>query len=244
MRPPKIRSDVLFEPFQYTINDIFPTPLLRGEMKLDHEQVVEDCVSLIEEIKQFEDDPKRYYTTYFFEKQREAMTQFPWYTSFANQVKDTYVAYQKYQFGREVKHLTRHNIHLFSWVSVWEENIYHSYHSHQDSQISGTYYPINDSHQGIKFLSPAYHSSWISTKRPDEGDGGFPNTVGIGQPGSLTEMIFHPVDGETLMWPSNMLHCVQPQKGDYKRVAISFNLKHNDPIDNTGDGEDLSYEFL
>ena len=57
-------------------------------------------------------------------------------------------------------------------------------------------------------------------------------------------MIFHPVDGETLMWPSNMLHCVQPQKGDYKRVAISFNLKHNDPIDNTGDGEDLSYEFL
>jgi len=46
------------------------------------------------------------------------------------------------------------------------------------------------------------------------------------------------------MWPSNMLHCVQPEKGDFKRVAISYNLKHNEPIDNTGDGEDLSYEFL
>lgn len=244
MRPPKIRNDILFEPFRHTINDIFPTPLLRGEINLNHEEVVEDCISLIEDIKQVESDPKRYYTNYFFEENRLRMTELPWYTSFANQVKDTYVQYQQQQFGRQVNHLTRHDIHLFAWVSVWEDDIYHPYHSHQDSQVSGTYYPINESGQGIKFMSPAYHSAWIQTKKPDEGDTNFPNAIGIGQAGSHTEMIFIPTDGETLMWPSNMLHCVEPRNGDFKRVAISYNLKHNEPIDSTGDGEDLSYEFL
>ena len=46
------------------------------------------------------------------------------------------------------------------------------------------------------------------------------------------------------MGPSNLMHMVDEQDGDYTRVAISFNLKHNDILDNTDDGEDMSYEFL
>ena len=82
------------------------------------------------------------------------MEELPWYRIFANTIKDTYIDYVKNQFGRRVSHLNRHNIHLFAWTSVWTEGIYHKYHSHQDSIVSGTYYPINEGGQGIKFQSP------------------------------------------------------------------------------------------
>ena len=244
MRPPKIRNDVLFEPFQYSINEVFPTPIVRGGLRLDHEQVAKDCESLIDNIKEYESDPMRYYTTYFHQDGRIAMENLPWYTSFANQVKDTYIDYIRTQFGRNVGNLTRHSIHLFAWCSVWEEGIEHSYHNHQDSLISGTYYPVNEGGQGIKFMSPHIQSQFIHSTGPLEGDTPYPNTKGIGQPGSLTEMVFTPIDGETLMWPSNILHTVQPKKGDFRRIAISFNLKHNEELDNTQHGEELSYEFL
>ena len=254
MRPPKIRDDIRYEPLRYVINDIFPTPLLRGEMQGINDDVVRDSIALIDEIKQFESDPLRNYTTYFFQEQRLKMEELPWYRIFANTIKDTYIDYVKNQFGRRVSHLNRHNIHLFAWTSVWTEGIYHKYHSHQDSIVSGTYYPINEGGQGIKFQSPAYHSAWIHTTKPETGESDFPNALGVGQPGSLTEMIYTPVDGEVLMWPSNLLHTVEPRdetshankdfSEDYKRVAISFNLKHNEPIDNTEHGDDLSYEFL
>ena len=53
-----------------------------------------------------------------------------------------------------------------------------------------------------------------------------------------------PINGEVLIWPSNLLHTVTEQDGDYDRVAISFNLKHNDPIVDNEDGTEMSYEFL
>ena len=46
------------------------------------------------------------------------------------------------------------------------------------------------------------------------------------------------------MWPSTLMHTVSEQREECRRVAISFNLKHNDHITETEDGEDLSYEFL
>ena len=71
-----------------------------------------------------------------------------------------------------------------------------------------------------------------------------PNTMGYGAEGSHMEIVVTPIDGETLMWPSNLLHTVNEQEGEYERVAISFNLKHNDPIDDTHHGTELNYEFL
>ena len=245
MRPPKIKNnEIEFAPFQHSVYPIFPTPFLRGGLRLNHDLVASDCESLIDEIKAFEKDPLRYYTTYFHQEVRQKMRDFKWYTGFANQIKDTYINFIRTHYDMRVDHLTRHDIHLHAWVSVWEEGVHHSYHNHQECLISGTYYPVNEGGQGIKFMSPHIQSQFIHSTGPLEGDTPYPNTKGIGQPGSLTEMVFTPIDGETLMWPSNILHTVQPKKGDFRRIAISFNLKHNEELNNTQHGEELSYEFL
>ena len=244
MRPPKIDDSIVFEPIPHSVDYIFPTPLLRRGLRLNHEQVANDCINLIEEIKKTESDPKRYYTNYFFPENRIKMTELPWFTSFANQVKDTYIEYIRNQFGRQVGHLTRHDLHLHAWASVWEEGIHHGYHNHQDSYISGTYYPVNEGGQGIRFQSPHIQSQFIHTTGPEDVETCYPNTMGYGAEGSHMEIVVTPIEGETLMWPSNLLHTVNEQEGEYKRVAISFNLKHNDPIDDTHHGTELSYEFL
>ena len=255
MRPPKItNNEVEFTPYRYSVYPIFPTPFLRGGINLPHEQVAKDCEYLISEIKKFEDVPQRYYTTYFHHDIRDKMCQTEWYTSFANQIKDTYVEFIKSQYDMRVEHLSRKDIHLFAWASVWEEGITHSYHNHQDCLISGTYYPVNQGGQGIKFLSPNVHAQHpYGGQRIEEyplwedrlsGSLGMPNTVGYGSKGSHTEISISPTCGECFMWPSTLLHSVEQQEGDFRRVAISFNLKHNDPLQYTEDGEDLSYEFL
>lgn len=244
MRPPKIDASIEYQPIRHNIEQIFPTPLLRGGINLPHESVAHSCKNLIDNIKRQESNPERYYTNYFFQENRIAMTRMPWYESFANQIKDTYIEYIRSQFNRQIGHLSRHDIHLHAWASVWEEGIHHAYHNHQDSYISGTYYPVNEGGQGIKFMSPHIQSQFIHTIGPEEIDAPYPNSSAMGSVGSHSELIVRPINGEVLLWPSNILHTVIEQKGEYDRVAISFNLKHNDPIGDTDDGTEMSYEFL
>ena len=244
MRPPKLTTEQKFQPFRHIVQDIFPTPLLRGEINLLHSSVAEDCRSLIEEIKETETDPKRYYTTYFHQEINQKLYKMSWFDSFANQVKDTYISFINGAWNRPVSHLTRHDIHLCAWASVWEKGVQHSYHNHQDSFMSGTYYPANEDGQGIKFMSPHIHTQFGYTR-----GGGDPFPIGqncfaVGESSAHTEMIVKPITGETLMWPSPLLHTVEEQEGEYDRVAISFNLKHNDPITDNTAGEDISYGFL
>lgn len=246
MRPPKIKNnEIEFAPFQHSVYPIFPTPFLRGGLRLNHDLVASDCESLIDEIKAFEKDPLRYYTTYFHQEVRQKMRDFKWYTGFANQIKDTYINFIRTHYDMRVDHLSRHDIHLHAWVSVWEEGVHHSYHNHQECLISGTYYPVNKGGQPIRFLSPHVHAQHpYGGQRTKEYDEGMPNTVGVGSPSSHTEIEITPTCGECFMWPSTLMHTVSEQREECRRVAISFNLKHNDHITETEDGEDLSYEFL
>ena len=103
---------------------------------------------------------------------------------------------------------------------------------------------VNEGGQGIRFQSPHIQSQFIHTTGPVDVETNHPNTMGYGAEGSHMEIVVTPIDGETLMWPSNLLHTVNEQEGEYERVAISFNLKHNDPIDDTHHGTELNYEFL
>ena len=245
MKPPIVNNENYFQPFSYAVDYIFPTPFLRGGLQLPHETVAQDSEALINKIKQFEEDPKRYYTTYFFEEQRREMCELPWYEDFANQVKDTYIEFIRHQWNMEVCNLSRHDIHLFSWVSVWQEGIEHLQHNHQDSLISGTYYPVNEGGQPIEFHSPNIQSQFTHGSHIDRIKlPHMPNTWAMGQKGSHQQIVITPTGGECFMWPSNIFHRIGAREGDYRRVALSFNLKHKTPIDNTEHGTELSYEFL
>jgi hypothetical protein len=76
---------------------------------------------------------------------------------------------------------------------------------------------------------------------------GFPNMIFDGVEGCDTAFHYDPQEGEFLFWPSYIMHSVEPAHeilDDYERIAISFNLKHAEILDNNTTGDNMSYEFL
>lgn len=253
MRPPKIKNDIEFAPITHTVHEIFPTPLIRGELRLDHKRVTKTCREILSRIKEIDSDPQRNYTTYFFEEHRQEMIELDWFESFANQLKDTYVYFINKHWFRRTEHLTRHNIHLFAWVSDYAEGQHHALHNHQNTLISGTYYPlaVGDT-QPIHLQSPHIQSQYIHSFESRPIDIDMPKANAVGSPASHQSISIFPTTGEVLMWPANILHGVDgighgwspdPDR-EFERVAISFNLSHQEPVEWTEQGTELSYEFL
>ena len=46
-----------------------------------------------------------------------------WFTDFANQMKDPYVEFVRSQYHVNFSNVSRHDIHLFAWVNVYNEHI-------------------------------------------------------------------------------------------------------------------------
>ena len=61
-----------------------------------------------------------------------------------------------------------------------------------------------------------------------------------------SEVHFQPQPSEFLLWPSYLQHMVpvntEPQKENYERISLSFNLKHREEINNNTTGNDMSYD--
>ncbi len=243
VKPP---GDVYF-PAEGYIMPMFPTPFLRGNLNLNVEEVAQSCREIVGEIEDgnvFEE-----YTTYFDEEVRIKMHETEWFRRFSNQIKDSYIAFCQNVFQQPVGHLSRNDIHLFAWISIYKGPHSHASHNHVNSHISGTYYVKTEkSNQPIKFYNPniggiANHQA---VDRPIERPE-FPDIVFDGVEGCDTAFHYHPQEGEFMFWPSYIQHSVEPAHeilDDYERIAISFNLKHRDIIDNNTTGDDMSYEFL
>ena len=233
-----------FKPAEGSIFDVFPTPMFRGYMDIDHDKVSQDVRDMVSKVKERNgDDVLRNYTTYFDTDIRESMYQLDWYTTFANVLKDTYIQFIHGEFNRRVNHLTRKDIHLFTWVNRYEGEHAHDVHNHINSTMSGTYYPLVNEHTSpIKFYNPNTLQGFATT------DGSEPQEMnGITRVGGI-DFHLQPILGEFLLWPSYMMHQV-PQSGrgdskNYERISISFNLSHNEPLLDTEQGDDLQYGFM
>ena len=74
-----------------------------------------------------------------------------------------------------------------------------------------------------------------------------PNSSITGSHGSHMEISIQPTEGEVMMWPSYLFHSIDEPNNveeNYSRIAISFNLHHNEPLDDIDDGDNFSYEVL
>jgi len=237
----------LFFPAEGYIMPMFPTPFLRGNLNLNIEEVAQSCRDLVGEIE--DGNVFQEYTTYFNEDIRIKMHETEWFKRFSNQIKDSYIAFCQNVFEQPVSHLSRNDIHLFAWISIYKGPHSHASHNHVNSHISGTYYVKTEkSNQPIKFYNPniAGIANHQAVDRPIERPE-FPNMVFDGVEGCDTAFYYHPQEGEFMFWPSYIQHSVEPAQeeiDDYERIAISFNLKHTDIIDNNTTGDNLSYEFL
>jgi uncharacterized protein (TIGR02466 family) len=233
--------------------DLFSIPFLRGQFKeIDLETVKQDCRDLVAEArKEHHNDFSKNYTTYFDEHLRHKMTQLPWYKEFSEQVKDTYIQFINTCYSQEVSHLKRSDLHLFAWISVYNEPHQHTSHNHINSYMSGTWYVKTgeEESQPIKFENPNRAMAHALNLPVNEwGREDIPNAKFIGGANYHDEIEFYPNEGQFLMWPSPIMHSVPPlinAPDGYERIAISFNLHHPVDVHNQNEsGDDLDYGFL
>ena len=90
-------------------------------------------------------------------------------------------------------------------------------HSHPNNYLSGVYYVrVPPGANTINFHDPRPQASII---RP-------PITQLTGQ--NTDQVVVEVTDGTLLLFPSNLLHSVDPSEGNELRMSISFNFMFND----------------
>ena len=240
-----------YSPCRGEYRQVFPVPMFQGKANLNHDEVAKYCRDIVGQLPK--GNPDTEYTTYFDNDAREVTHNQPWFTDFANQMKDSYIEFIRQMWHFDVSGLTRHDIHLFAWVNVYNEPHSHSIHNHVKSRLSGTYYVSTDSNsEPITFYNP--NMTGIFAHGASDGEHSDGQYTYQGTPGGQTEMAFYAETGDFLLWPSYMGHAV-PQgrsrgKGmigeikEYERISISFNLQHSEWLGEYKHGDQFDYGVL
>lgn len=250
MKPKLTNNNSQYQPAEGEILQLFPVHMFRGYCPLDREVIANDVRNIVAEIQEKDpDNVDQNYTSYFYQEAREKTHQLPWFTDFANLLKDSYVEFVRTQYHNDVSYLTRHDIHLCAWVNRYEGNHEHEVHNHVNSLVSGTYYVKTKDTQPIKFFNPNMTGDFAVRPAVNSViDLGIPNTKFWGTSGTQADVQITPQEGEFLLWPSYMMHCVPrasfDQRDNYERISISFNLIHNEELSDTNHGTQMSYGFL
>jgi len=244
-------NETPFSPMVGTSVPIFPISLYRSTINLNHDLIAQACRDIVEPIKRQDNNIKTQYTTYFSKEAQEYTEQREWFKDFSDIIKDSYVDWLSNEMNIDFSELSRHDIHFFAWLNVYNAPHQHDSHNHPDSLISGTYYvKVDKKSTPIKFYNPNSASACFPMGRDQQYDGqdNMNGMVISGFGHHQHEVFVHPVKGEVLMWPSYLNHMVPQYEGeqeeDYERITISFNLYHNRPITNNTTGRDLDYKFL
>ena len=239
------KNNNTYSPCRGDYVNVFPTTIFQGKVNLHHNEVATHCRNIVDTLPK--GDPLTEYTTYFHPDARERTHQQTWYNDFANQMKDTYVEFCRSQYNLDFTNVSRHDIHFFSWVNVYNEPHSHECHNHVKSRLSGTYYvSAQDSSEPIKFWNPnlpALHSQSGNDDevRPEDSQYEFTGR-------QHTSFNFHPQDGDFLLWPSYLMHSVpkgHPRENEsYERISISFNLQHAEDLESYHHGDQFDYGVL
>tara|TARA_B100000929_G_scaffold278563_1_gene254888 strand:- start:38 stop:826 length:789 start_codon:yes stop_codon:yes gene_type:complete len=259
MKPVKIDNpNNTYAPCKGEYHQMFPTPIFQGKLNLNHKEIAQHCRDVVTRCEK--GNPETEYTTYFDNDLREETHNQPWYNSFANRMKDSYIQFIRDMWYIPTSDINRHNIHLFTWVNVYNEPHQHETHNHVKSRLSGTYYVSTDnSSTPIKFFNPNM-SSVFGHSGNDDKMRYTEQLEGAGTPGGMTDLEFRPQTGDFMLWPSYLLHTVpMGQSRDnlevrpntsglklptYERISISFNLQHAEDLGWYHHGTEFDYGVL
>ena len=245
MKPVKIDTPQnTYAPCRGEYHQMFPTPMFQGKVNLNHKQVAQHCRDIVAKVP--DGEPTTEYTTYFDEELREETHNQPWFNSFANQMKDSYIAFLREMWLFPTGGINRHDIHFFAWVNVYNEPHTHECHNHVKSRLSGTYYvKTSPESEPIKFFNPNM-SSIFGHGASDDRMKYTEQLEGSGTPGGMTDLEFFPKTGDFMLWPSYMLHTVPMAKSrdNYERISVSFNLQHAEDLGSYQHGDNFDYGIL
>jgi len=218
--------------------ELFPVMMHRHQMFLPFEDIISDIRKEVERISELEGDKlEKNYTNYFDDNVRQTFAEKDWMKAIVIQLKDTYVHLLGTGYGNEsVYDCTRDEIDCFIWVNRYQSEHSHSRHNHKGTTMSGTLYIKVDEHTSpIMFQNPNEHRNFIFDGRDKLGqrDPESPNhqchrMEYLGTGFTTNQIIYHPAEGEVLLWPAWLEHEVPKGEHDdnYERISISFNLTH------------------
>lgn len=104
------------------------------------------------------------------------------------------------------------------WININGINSVNTEHNHPGSDISGCFWIKSSEYSGtLRFTNPNdfIHYSLLKTF----------NFESKSQYYFSERYFFKPIEGEMILFPSNMNHCVFENKDDNDRISIAFNLK-------------------
>ena len=183
------------------------------------------------------DEDRKNYTNYFDENVRQTFAEKDWMSSIVTQLKDTYVELMGSGYGnKQVYDCTRDEIDCFIWVNRYQSEHSHPRHNHKGTTMSGTLYiKVDEDTSPIMFQNPNEPRNFIfdgrdkiSQRDPESPNHQCHRMEYLGTEFTTNQIIYHPAEGEVLMWPSWLEHEVPKGEHDdnYERISISFNLTH------------------
>jgi uncharacterized protein (TIGR02466 family) len=105
-----------------------------------------------------------------------------------------------------------YNYYIESWISFHDNGDRHSEHNHHGCDISGVYYYQTNGDEGnLVFLNP--NIAFISDFFP------FTGTL------KSTIVSYAPVVGRLILFPSWLMHKVEKNNTNNRRIALSFNAQ-------------------
>jgi uncharacterized protein (TIGR02466 family) len=101
------------------------------------------------------------------------------------------------------------------WVNINSKNSYNKDHDHPNSILSGSFYVDVPNNESIVFTRPRGIDTWQlscshSSKETDL---------------SFGEVHYKPVEGLLLVFPSWIIHRVEPNNSDEERISVAFNTR-------------------
>jgi len=104
------------------------------------------------------------------------------------------------------------------WININGINSVNTEHNHPGSDISGCFWIKSSEYSGsFRFTNPNdfIHNPLLKTF----------NLESKSQYYFSERYFFRPIEGEMIIFPSNMNHCVFENKDDNDRISIAFNMK-------------------
>jgi uncharacterized protein (TIGR02466 family) len=227
-----------YQPIEMNTLSLFPINIHRAELKLPFENIITDIRNEVEKMLELQgDEDRKNYTNYFDENVRQTFAEKDWMSSIVTQLKDTYVELMGSGYGnKQVYDCTRDEIDCFIWVNRYQSEHSHPRHNHKGTTMSGTLYiKVDEDTSPIMFQNPNEPRNFIFDNRdemhrrhPEDIDHQCQQIEYLGTRFSTNQIIYHPVAGEVLIWPSWLEHEVPKGEhdDDYERISISFNLTH------------------
>lgn len=96
-----------------------------------------------------------------------------------------------------------------SWLNYTEQHGYHHQHKHPNSFISGTLWIQTNENDYVSFYKERFEQIKIYTDHP--------NVF------TAEKNIFSAIEGKLLLFPSHLLHGVEPVEGSKRRISLAFN---------------------